>query len=185
LLAFCASCASVPPGAVSVEARGGAHSAEVWGAIANAFFQGGVSSRYDGGSGYHESDEDWHTSLGLRAAVSTPVVDFIAGTDKHWFGGQEAREYSYGIRKRIPDEGTKGPGYFLLLARHGEDLRTDKGREDYDGVAVGIGAISPIDEHWFFDISLESEWLWNEVEIRGNDTYLFSMMLCVGIGFAL
>jgi hypothetical protein len=192
LFALLASCTAVPPGAVSLEARGSAHSAELWGGIANALLSGSYStgsgsSGYDAGSAYRDTDDDtdWHTSYGLRTALSTPVVDLIAGADEHVYDGHEADELSFGVRKRIAQEGDRNPGYLLFLARHGNGLRTDKGHADYDGVAVGIGMLTAIDEHWFFDISLEAEWLWDQVVIDANDTYLFSMMLNVGIGFAL
>jgi len=191
LFAFMASCTAVPPGVVSVEARGGYRSEPLWVAILQGLgsgtSSGSASSDFESVANDYSTrrDEgDGQLLYGLRAAVSTPVVDLVGGVGEQWFDDRGAGEVSFGIRKRFGDEAKPDPDYFVLLARHGSDLRTDRGHEDYDGVSVGVGSIHALGKHWFVDVSLEAEWLTHEVELDGNDTHLFGLMLEVGLGFS-
>jgi len=191
-LAFvaCASCTSVPPGVVSVEARGAIHSPAVWQFVFSALdaSAGNGSSSSSGKYGSGTEDDDWsdddYELYGARAAISTPMVDLVGGVDQHWFDDRGASEVSFGLRKRFEAKDGLNNGYVQLLYRRGSDLRTDAGLEDYDGFNFAIGTLAPLDEHWFLDFSLEFESTLERVEIDDDLTNLFSIFLNVGIGFS-
>ncbi len=194
MLALITSCTTIPPGVVSVEARGGIFSEGVVEVIAFALGSAGSGQSSNGSSrtgrggsaqyqGYEWSDVV-HSSYGLQAAISTPVVDIIGGIDEHWFDDRGARETSVGLRKHISEKSDSGVGYIQILARRGHDIRTDSGLRDYDGIGIGFGGITPIDKHWFLDISIEFESTLKPLEIDGKDAYLGSLMLNVGVGWS-
>ena len=195
LLALVSSCSTVPPRTVSVEARGAVYSSDVFEAILLVFGGGNsdpTSTSTKGGSGngsnyynsYSWSNEN-HESYGLRAALSSDVFDIVVGVDEHWFDDRGSRELSIGLRKRFDKNSESSGSYAQILARHGEDIRTDSGQQDYDGFSIGIGKIVPIDDHWFFDVSLEFESTWNTLRIEGDDSNLFSVMVNVGLGYSI
>ncbi len=145
----------------------------------SATAKGGSTSQYD----TFDSDT-FFRSVGWRASINTPVVDIVGGMDRHWYDDQSVPESSIGLRKRFPGS-EPGAAYVELLIRHGNDLDTISGPQDYDGIAIGFGGMAPIDEHWFVDLCLVYERTLEQVHIEGDDDYLSDLMFRVGIGFSL
>ena len=84
MLALITSCTTIPPGVVSIEARGAIYSEGVLGAIATALSasgsgqSSGASNRTGRGGSVQYRGYEWsdvvHSSYGLQAAISTPVM---------------------------------------------------------------------------------------------------------------
>lgn len=191
-IALATACTTAPPGVVSVQVRGAIYSSDVFEAVAVVLggYDDGSASESEPGSGSssHYQSYAWsdivNASWGARAAISISGVDLVGGIDRHWYDDQDqiVTEKSIGLRFRQNSDA--GIDYVQLLFRRGSDLETDDGEKDYDGMSVGVGAITPIGRHWFVDASIEAEWTFREFEVDGDDTHLFSAMLNVGLGFS-
>ncbi len=191
VLALATGCSSTPKDVVSLEAR--ADSAAALEVLA-ILFSGYVasdgsdpSSQAKGGSTtqYDSFDSDtFFRSVGWRASINTSVVDIVGGMDRHWYHDQSVPESSLGLRKRFSGS-EPGAAYVELLVRHGNDLDTTSGPQDYDGFAIGFGGMAPISEHWFVDLCLVYERTLDPVHVEGDDNYLSDLLFRFGIGFSL
>ncbi len=191
LLALASGCSSTSKNVVSVEARADSAAAlEVIGILFSGYVASDgsdPSSQAKGGSTtqYDTFDSDtFFRSAGWRASINTSVVDIVGGMDTHWYHDQSVPETSIGLRKRFPGS-EPGAAYVELLLRHGNNLDTSSGEQDYDGIAIGFGGIAPISEHWFVDLCLVYERTLDAVHIDGDDNYLTDLLFRFGIGFSL
>ncbi len=184
-------CASTPEHVVSLQARADSPQAlEVVALLFSSYLvsDGSDPSATSEGGGTTQNvtlDSDtFFRSVGWQASINTSMVDVVGGMDRHWYHSQSVPESSIGLRKRFPGS-EPGAVYVEVLARHGTDLDTNSGPQDYDGFAIGFGGTAPLDKHWFVDIGLVYERTLERVDIEGEDDHLSDIMLRFGIGFSL
>lgn len=132
------------------------------------------------GSDFRDKDID-AKGVGVKAAVNSPVLDFIFGYERRELGGQDADEISAGVRKRLFDVVALQP-YLEVRVLYGK-LDTDGDKMTYAGGAVGGGLLFGIGKHFFVDANVSYE-VTNDVDVGIDSTPFRGLLGRAGVGWS-
>lgn len=159
-----ASCQSMSEGILSVEGR------------AIVLDDQSADTPFDGVT----EDDVEVKAYGAQAALSTPIVDVLAGVDFREFEDEDATELTLGARRRFFELPRLHPYVEGNLRFSIDELETaDAGEDNYFGWNAGAGILFDLTDSLFLNFRA----MYETTDIDGND--VDGLIGTVGIGFSL